>query len=65
MYLGKSINARCGIPRLKSVVEKAVNIFVLFQFLKVICDFLLIVVCGVSSPQGLVGGVITEQCMFL
>ena len=53
----------CGVPRVKSVVEEVVNDFVLFQVLKVICDFLLRVVCGVP-PQGFIGGVITQLCYF-
>jgi len=39
----------CGVPRVKSVVEEVVNDFVLFQVLKVICDFLQ--VCGRRSGQ--------------
>ena len=63
VYLWKSIDEPCGLPREKSVVKIAVNNFVLFQVSKVICDFLMIV-CRVPL-QGFVGGVITQQCRCL
>jgi len=61
-----SIDARCGdyLLKVKSVVERAVNDFVLFQVLQIIYDFLLVVVCRVTL-WGLVGCVTAQRsCYF-
>ena len=49
VYLLKSMDAQFGLSRVKCVLKTAVNNFVLFQVLKVNCDFLLVVVCRVGS----------------